>query len=87
MNTFVNHVVNLTTLEDEFCTLVEYIEHKYLNEITRSSKPNGGRSVKRGFLNTWTRKCMTLMQLLLQKLSKESGGGTYSLTFSQQSLL
>jgi hypothetical protein len=86
MNEFVN-VVNPTTSEDEFHALVEYIEHKLLERITRSLKPNCGRSVKRGLLNMWITKCTTLMQLLLQELSKECGGGTHSLKSSQQFLL
>ncbi len=32
MNIFVSHVVNLATLEDEFHALVEYIEHKLLEQ-------------------------------------------------------
>jgi hypothetical protein len=79
MNIFVNHVVNPTTSEDEFHALVEYIEHKLLERITRSLKPNCERNMKRGLLNMWTTKCITLMSLLLQESSKESGGGTPTL--------
>ncbi len=32
MNVFVNHVVNPATSEDEFHALVEYIEHKLLEQ-------------------------------------------------------
>jgi hypothetical protein len=32
MNIFVNYVVNLATLEDEVYALVEYIEHKLLEQ-------------------------------------------------------
>jgi len=53
-------MMNPITSEDEFRALVEYVEHK-LNEITKSLKPNGGKRIKRGFLNMWTRKCMALM--------------------------
>jgi hypothetical protein len=55
-----------------------------LNKIIKSLKPNGGRSMKKGFLSMWTTKCGTLMQLLLQKLNEENGVGTHYFTSSQQ---
>jgi hypothetical protein len=58
-----------------------------MNDIVRSFKPNGGKSVKIGLLNMWTTKCMTLMELLLQELNEKKWGGTHSLTSSQQFLL
>ncbi len=51
----------------------------YLNEIIKSLKASGGRSV-----SMWTTKCRTLMESLFWKLSEENGVGTHCLTSSQQ---
>ncbi len=65
VNIFINHVVNPVTSKMNSTHWSNILNISYWNEITRSLKPNGVRSMRRGLLNMWTKKCTILMQLLL----------------------
>lgn len=74
ININVSHVVNPSTLEDEFITLVQHIEYKLFKRNNKKLETQWWRDHKKGLYIMHRTKWMTLMELLLQKLNKRING-------------